>query len=363
MSNSYGQGREDIYVNAYRATILLRFLTGWGKRKIWRALLKLGYKVSINTVNHWLHHNKKHRFRPSSLEKALFYHQAYEMAIIVKKLHPNWGYKKISSYINKHLPIRVPGLTVYFWITGRSKLNITPIKPCPALGYLVGVLVGDHKRTKDGHGLSVKNKEFAKYYAKKYWETTGVKLKIHEKDGYWKTYDNAGWLKELWYSKLWKVVAYVYPLEFLKGLFDSEGAVSPRVDHKKRALYSVKISLVNGDREVIGFAKKILEDYGLKANEHHIPPKVKAKKGKSKKSRELWILYMYGWESLEKFATLIGFRESKRKRRILLLLKLRHLKPSERFKEWSKHYRRSSVRWEEKLLLFTKIIKNIENKN
>ena len=72
---------------------------------------------------------------------------------------------------------------------------------------------------------------------------------------------------------------------------------------------------------------------------------------------------MYGWESLEKFATLIGFRESKRKRRILLLLKLRHLKPSERFKEWSKHYRRSSVHWEEKLPLFTKIIKNIENKN
>ena len=118
------------------------------------------------------------------------------------------------------------------------------------MGYLVGVLVGDHKRTKDGHGLSVK-KEFAKYDAKKYWETAGVKLKIHEKDGYWKTYDNAGWLKELWYSKLWKVVAYVYPLEFLKGLFDSEGAVSPRVDHKKRALYSVKISLVNGDGEII----------------------------------------------------------------------------------------------------------------
>lgn len=351
MSNYCEEGREEIYVNAYRATILLRYLTGWGKRRIWRALLELDYKVPINTVNHWLHHNKKPRFTPSSLEKALFYHQAYEMTIVVKKLHPSWGCKKISTYISKYLPIRVPALTVYFWITGRSKPNITQIKPCPALGYLVGVLVGDHKRARDGHGLSVKNKEFAKYYARKYWETTGVKLNVHEKDGYWKTYDSAGWLKELWYSKLWKVVAYVYPVEFLKGLFDSEGSVSPRVDHKKRALYSVKISLVNGDREVISFAKKILENYGLKVNVHYIPPKVKAKKGKSKKSRKLWILYMYGWKSLEKFTTLIGFRESNRKRRTQLLLKLRNLKPSKRFKEWNKYYRHSNTHWKEKLPL------------
>ena len=336
-------------VEAYRAAVLLRLLTGWGWHRVWRALSGLGYVVSANTMRDWLYRSRKPRFTPTSLEKSLFYHRAYKLALEAKKQHPEWGHKRIATYISKHLPIRVPATTVYYWITGRSKPNITQIRPCPALGYLVGVLVGDYIRAKTGKGLNVKDNEFAEYYTRRYCEVTGVKPDVHlDVRGYCVTYENAGWLRELWYSGLWRVVAYVYPLEFLKGLYDSEGSVTPLIDWEKQRLHYVEVSLAVGNEEVKECAKRILKEHDLEAEENYKPSQLREIKGKKCVFRGAWELRFRGWDKLETFAKLIGFREGERRRRLELLLRLRHLSQRKRFEEWTKHYIKVKGRWVER---------------
>ena len=243
----------------------------------------------------------------------------------------------------------MPPLTVYFWITGRSKPNITRIKPCPALGYLAGVLVGDYTRSRKGKGLHVKDREFVEYYAGRYEEVTGVRLNVHPgEEGYWHTYENAGWLKELWYSGLWKVVAYAYPLEFLKGLYDSEGSISPNTSWKERALHGVTIGLSIGVKEVVDYAENLLNKYGFETSRTYIPPQRKEIRNGVIAFGECWEIIFHGWDNLERFARLIGFREGKRRRRLELLMKIRNLPPRRRLYEWTNHYVKIRGRWVER---------------
>jgi len=240
-------------------------------------------------------------------------------------------------------------LTVYFWITSRSKPNVARVEPCSALGYLVGVLVGDYRRSRKGKGLHVKDEEFIRYYAKKYEEVTGVKLKVNlGSDDCWYTRENAGWLKELWYSGLWKVVAYTYPSEFLKGLYDSEGSISPKISWKKKKLNGVTINLATGNKEVMECAEKLLNRRGFKTGRVYVPPQTREMGNKVTVFGECWIMYFQGWDNLLRFARLIGFREGKRRRRLELLVKIRNLPPRKRFEEWTKRYVKVKGRWVER---------------
>ncbi len=187
--------------------------------------------MCIGTLKTWYYSKKKHRLsKLNALDKSLFYHKAYNLALNLKKEHPEWGHKRISKELNNLLPIPLPITTVYYWITGRSKPSITYVKVIPELGYLTGVLVGDYRRTNGG--LNVKNRSFAEYYAWAYEKVTGVKLRIHEKEDkryggmYFYTKENGGFMKALWKSGLWKTIAYIYPVQFLQGLFVSEGTIS-----------------------------------------------------------------------------------------------------------------------------------------
>ena len=286
---------------------------------------------------------------PSSLEKALFYHEAYELAVKAKAEHPEWGYKRVATYIGKQLPIKVPPMTVYFWITGRSKPNVTRVRPRPALGYLVGVLVGDYTRSRKGKGLRVKDREFVEYYARKYEEVTGVRLNVRpDRKGCWHTRENAGWLKELWYSGLWRIFAYVYPLEFLKGLFDSEGFISPAIEWDRSALSSVTVGLAIGDREVAEYVERLLRKLGLEINRTYSPLQIREMDGQTFVFGECWKLSFKNWVKLLRFARLIGFREGKRRRRLKLLLRIRNLSPRKRLEEWTKRYVKVKGRWVER---------------
>jgi len=319
-----------------------------GVQRVWRALRELGFEVSVNTLRHWLYHGKKPRFKPTPLERSLFYHKAYEMALEAKRRHPDWGYKRIATYVSRRLPIRVPQTTVLCWLRGLSKPNATPVRPCPALGYLVGVLVGDYRRSRVSKGLRVKDREFAEHYARMYEEATGVRPEVRpDGSGFYCTYENAAWLKELWRG-LWKVVALAYPTEFLRGLYDSEGCVSPEIDRKHTTLKSAEVTLTVGDEEVKELAKTLLTKLGLEPVEEYEPPGVRVVRGREYEFNECWVLYLYGWNKLELFARLIGFREGKRKRRLELLLRIRHLPPRERYKIWTKHYEKRNGRWVER---------------
>lgn len=260
-----------MYDNAYRAVLLCR-LAGLGFAET-RGIVRevFGAAIPRSVVKSWYYGRKKHRMaRLNALDKSLWYRKAYAFALKLKRKNPDWGHKRVATELGRHLPIRVPPLTVYFWLKNYSKPNITPIKICPELGYLVGVLVGDRRRT--GHGLKVKDREFVEYYTCMYEKVTGKKPKIVlDGDGYYRTSESGGFLRALWQTGLWKVVAYIYPREFLQGLFDSEGCISPHTPFFNNFV----LEIATGNLEVLSITRKLLKKLSYKTKTIAKPPQTR----------------------------------------------------------------------------------------
>ena len=213
----YGELSEREKGTIYIAAWLLHYLGGYGRRKIKRILLFL-FNVDIpgSTIRNWLYKGMKPRFPLSTFEKALFYYIAYEMTLELKQRHPDRGHVRIANELSRLLPIRIPSTTVYYWITGRSKPNVTPVnlKEVDTFTYCVGVLVGDYDRTEGG--LKNKDETLVKYYAEMYKRATGVKLTPSTTADLHAAFENGGWLRALWQTGLWKVFAWLAPRAFLK---------------------------------------------------------------------------------------------------------------------------------------------------
>ncbi len=325
-------------------------LAGWGWRRIRRKIIEL-YNVDPGKANliNWLYRGKKPKFKPRTFEKALFYHEAYQLALKLKKEHPGWGHKRIAAVLERKLPIQVPSTTIYYWITGRSRPNVTPLKlsreALPAVAYCIGVGCGDYRRT-DG-GLRVKDREFIEYFARMYEIATGVKVRFvwNENEGFWETYESGGWLRSAIRTGLWKVFAELDPVNWLKGLFDSEGWPSPIMDHKRRELKAPMIGLALGDQELKDFAKRKLEELDFKVMEEYRGEKEEIIRGMKARFGECWRLRLRGWNSAKRFARIIGFRVSYRREILEDLLRLEPLSPKDRYRMWTLWYRKVDNKW------------------
>ena len=335
----------------YIAAWLLHYY-GYGYRKIKRILLLL-YCVDVpeSTIHSWLYKGRKPKFKLSTFEKALFYHVAYELALKLKQEHPEWGYKRIASELSKLLPVYIPPMTVYYWITGRSRPNVTPVnlKELGAISYCVGVLVGDYKRA--GGGLRNRDERFVEYYAEMYWRATGIRLEVNPtEDGYYATYESGGWLRALWRTGLWKVFAWLAPRQFLKGLYDSEGNPSPQVNHRRRVLTGAVILLTTGDPEVKRIAKLLLERLSFEVHEYYEEgEEVREIEGRIVHFNSgYWKLCIYGWNQAKRFKELIDFRVSYRVEMLEDLLKLEPLSQKYRYRWWLQHYEKVNGKWRKK---------------
>ncbi|RLF02338.1 MAG: hypothetical protein DRK00_10160 [Thermoprotei archaeon] len=340
--------RGTVYIAAW---IMCR-LVGWGPRRIRRKLVELySVEVPFSTLNHWLYKRGKPRFRPRTFEKSLFYHKAYEMALGLKEEHPDWGYKRITAELSKMLPIRVPAITVYFWVTGRSRPNVTPLKlareTLPYIAYCFGVGCGDYRRTVGS--LRAKDRVFVERYAEAYERCTGVRIRVgpcRSGEGFWETYERGGWLRSGLRIGVWKVFAELDPVNWLRGLFDSEGNSSPHLMHSKRVLYGMVISLTTGNLEVKEFAKRKLEELGFRVRDRYDNGEVRAIKGIKYRFGGRWKLYIWRWDDAKLFQKLIGFRESRKMKMLEDLLKLRQLPPTERYELWIEmYYKAPNGRW------------------
>jgi len=103
-----------------------------------------------------------------------------------------------------------------------------------------------------------------------------------------------------------------------------------------------------GDEEVKELTKALLQRLGLEPRERYKPPEVRVIGSRACEFGECWELYFCGWDALERFAAIVGFREGRRRRRLELLLKVRHLPPRKRYEEWTRRYEKRNGRWVER---------------
>src|SRR5574340_451651 len=81
------------------------------------------------------------RVIPPSQHKRLF------LDAMGLKNTTDWNHEKIAAELERRHGVRVPSMTVYFWITGRSSplghWNVFELKPSRELAYVLGVMKGD----------------------------------------------------------------------------------------------------------------------------------------------------------------------------------------------------------------------------
>ena len=339
--------------------LIIRLATGWGVGGIYRTLRELrevhGFEEleipSKNTINHWLYHGNVPNVRIPLL-RALFDYSARELAVRLRREHPDWGHTGIATEIGRRLGVRVPELAVYFWITGRSRPNIMPIRACPELGYVVGVLMSDCART-DRTDMEAKDRDFVEAFRNALRAVTG---KEYSKRGRYRRYGDevderyvvylgGSPLKYLAKSRLYMVVEHVYPAEFIRGLFDGDGGVNVAAGKH----FGVSIPVSSSDLRLLDFAQELVRrKFGMRPRRE-----VACEEGEEVvvrrrcRTKRVDSVILEGRKDLEMLAERVGF--SIERKRVELEDALEILKKyrsnEERVRTWRETYEKVKGRW------------------
>ena len=144
-------------------------------------------------------------------------------------------------------------------------------------------------------------------------------------------------------SGLWRAVALAWPREFLQGLFDEDGGVGVWASPKR---FQVAVTLTNSNLDVLGLARRLLVDLGIKCP---WPPRRKHRKGEVARirggryrlRRDCWEVRVREERPLLRFASLVNFRvERRRKLEDALRILKRCRSNRERVMEWLRMYRK-----------------------
>jgi len=260
--------------------------------------------------------------------------------------------KKIKVEIKRRLGIWVPTTTIYHWITEGRKPNITPLKIHPELGYVVGTLMSDCMKS-TYVVLEVRDRDYAESFTHALSTVTGREYKVREKGGYYIVKTEGATLRYIARNKLWKVVAYAYPKQFLQGLFDGDGGVGVGVRVSSRPGFIVQLTLINSDLKLLEFVKKLLKGLGIESTislQRKCGTKTTICGRECTINRDCWRLIICRQESIIKFYKYIGFR-IQRKQEVLrdaIEVLQRYRSNRDRVRAWKKIYVKRNGRWVKK---------------
>jgi len=188
----------------------------------------------------------------------------------------DWNHTKIAVELERRHGVRVPSMTVYFWITRRSTplghWNVFELKPSGELAYVLGVMKGDGFRTSDkAQGkeeirLCVRDADFASHFNEAIAHVlererpNKVSLEIREdRDGaaFFRVRYSSLQLAEFLDRDLnsTRPFAEEHPADYLQGFFDSDGSATPNLNRGR--LY-LRVLASNTNLETLHYAKKIL---------------------------------------------------------------------------------------------------------
>jgi len=241
------------------------------------------------------------------------------------------SYSKIVQELRSK-GVKVSKATVIRWCKGLhdpfNRMNRVKLEPSPELSYVIGAFFGDASVNLDNAGkgykyrirLKVVDKEFAEEF-KRCLEAIGLKpsLRLERDKNRCDRWCVTAFSKSLYLflkqpkEKLFDV-AKEYPIEFLRGFFDSEGCVTW---DKKRKKLSVRAC--NYDLELLYFVQKLLASLNI-----HSKIYLQAYEGKSVKIRDGYYEYkqdffrldIYRRYAVAEFTRKVGFTISRKSEKL-----------------------------------------------
>ncbi|WP_324736059.1 LAGLIDADG family homing endonuclease [Thermococcus sp. SY098] len=254
--------------------------------------------------------------------KDLNQEELYEIMECASELRTNGlSYSEISKAIAKNKNVRISKATIIRWCNGIhnpfNRIKEVNLKPSPDLSYVIGVYFGDasvnaDKRYRYRIRLKVIDREFAKEFAKAL-KSLGLNPRLYyendsTRSGRWSVEATS---KELYLflirpREVLFDIAKLYPREFLRGFFDSEGYVFVDKHNPRRAYVSVS----NYDRDVLEFCQKLLDNLEIHSQiwimrKAGAPSIIRGEQYFYKEN--FYELRIYRVESVRNFAFNIGF--------------------------------------------------------
>ncbi|NJE31006.1 DNA endonuclease [Thermococcus sp. 18S1] len=242
------------------------------------------------------------------------------------------SYLRIARELAEEFKVSLSKATVLRWCKGtHNTFNRTKrvnLSPSPELAYIIGVYLGDASISNRNYQyrvrLKVVDKDFAESFEKALKSIganprTGFEHDSGRTDRWWVEVTN----KELFMflkgpkEHLFEI-ARVYPREFLRGFFDSEGSA---IVYPNRA----RVEASNYDLEVLELCKELLERLGIHSKIYKTKRKGQTVVIRGKEyqyNSNLFTLRIYRQDSVYRYTVEVGFTIQRKQTQLLQYFKL-----------------------------------------
>ncbi|WP_048056621.1 LAGLIDADG family homing endonuclease [Thermococcus sp. 4557] len=267
------------------------------------------------------------------------------------------SYGGIVRMISDEYNVRLSKATVIRWSKGThspfNRIKAISMEPSSELSYIIGVYLGDGSIHMKDNGryvvkLKVIDREFAEAFANALDKlgikaTMGFERDSTRVDRFYVEGSNKALFRLLSGSRERLLsLAGEYPVEFLKGFFDSEGF--PTISAGKT--FAVQVAAVNSDLVVLEFVGKLLGVLGIGSKISKLYSKghrVVIRGEEYSSNVDMFILWISRFEDVMRFAREIGFtawrKEAKLRRAIELKL---HYPNRKAVRLWHEEYEKGS---------------------
>lgn len=261
------------------------------------------------------------------------------------------SYLRITRELAEEFKVSLSKATVLRWCKGtHNTFNRTKrinLSPSPGLAYIIGVYLGDASISNRNYQyrvrLKVVDKDFAESFEKALKSIganprTGLEHNSGRTDRWWVEVTN----KELFMflkgpkEQLFEI-ARVYPREFLRGFFDSEGSVF--VDKKDPRRTTVVAD--NYNTEVLKLCKELLRTLGIHSTIYLVKKKgtkVMIRGQEYQYNNDLYRISIHRKTSVARFAEKIGFSISRKQEKLETFLEAFYSHTSEKDYHKTKSY-------------------------
>jgi len=251
-----------LYCDKYLSTATIAKMHNCNAETIRRYLIR--FKIERRKL-----HQRKYDISKEKLENLYSKNKMSTIEIARELSCSQW----VVWSLLKHYDIKLRGPNDYH--SWKSPANqIKPIlDPSSTLSYVIAVILGDGWTYKMNHtysiGLEVQDKIFCDNFSVAL-KKLGLNPSVFKNKTYWRVAATSKlfyeWFESLSFNEI-KVLVKNYPIDFIRGFYESEGSFSA-YKSKKYNYTTLTITIVNTNKDLMSFVKELLEGLGFHPSMH-----------------------------------------------------------------------------------------------